>query len=117
MKLTRCPIDGSIIYDDDGEPRCIAAGHGPVQWERASTPVEAPNKAEKARREGEPCETCGRPKARIIAPDGGLAPYAVCGPCRGLKGGHRSPSPAFSQWTMQGPDKDGYYFEGNVMTR
>ena len=117
MRLTRCPIDGSIIYDDDGEPRCIAAGHGPVQWERASTPAEASNKAEKPRYYGDPCPTCGKPKQTVIDPSGDNAAYAVCGPCRGLKGGRRSPNPRFAQWTMQGPDKQGYYFEGNVMTR
>lgn len=81
MKFTRCPIDHSPLYDDDGEARCLAAGHGPVQWARIG--VEAPSKAVSAPPAPKPCPTCGS----VMQPgrDGTL----YCSTCRARNGGAR----------------------------
>ena len=123
MILTRCPIDGSRIRrNPEGEIECTVAligNHSEAIMRRAyvDSLTKASGSAEKPRYYGDPCPTCGKPKQTVIDPSGDNAAYAVCGPCRGLKGGRRSPNPRFAQWTIQGPDKQGYYFEGNVMTR
>ena len=89
--MTRCPIDHSPLYDDDGEARCLAAGHGPVQWARIG--VEAPSKAVSAPPSPKPCPTCGGEQG----PDRNGIAY--CERCRSKNGGSKPGSLAWNGGT------------------
>ena len=112
--MTRCPIPhcGSPIYLDDGEPRCLAAGHGRVQWARHG-PAEAPKSPATPHGLGEPCPTCGKPKRAVTRPKRDAPPFAYCEPCRS-QNGHSVNMPPFH---LAGPPALGYYDDTRRTTR